>query len=210
MAQRHCCAPPAKRPSCLQGQAGAVRCAVQRGGSRRELQSLPVLTWRCCADGGWKDAAVQTMAAQLIENVRCDKAELVAMSHSTISIHSCSQLLGLTREQTVARCQSLGWGMQGDFIKPVRSAAVVSHAMSSDQLQSLTGTTFSRHRPSPPPLWNAPSRGVALQRRCCRGAAEALARLIVLSSPLCPCRHANRHLTDQRLPSCQRLWMQRH
>eukprot|EP00802_Teleaulax_amphioxeia_P016614 Tamp_16737.p1 GENE.Tamp_16737~~Tamp_16737.p1 ORF type:complete len:148 (+),score=41.93 Tamp_16737:259-702(+) len=90
------------------------------------------------ADGGWKDAAVQTMAAQLIENVRCDKAELVAMSHSTISIHSCSQLLGLTREQTVARCQSLGWGMQGDFIKPVRSAAVVSHAMSSDQLQSLT------------------------------------------------------------------------
>ena len=56
----------------------------------------------------------------------------------------------------------------------------------------------------------------AQQRRCtaealhCRGAAEALARLIVLSSPLCPCRHANRHLTDQRLPSCQRLWMQRH
>ena len=104
---------------------------------------------------------MQTMAAQLIENVRCDKTELVAMSHSTISIDSCSQLLGLTREQTVARCQSLGWGMQGDFIKPVRAAAVVSHTMSSDQLESLTGTTCFRHRPSPP-LCNASCTGVEL------------------------------------------------
>ena len=90
------------------------------------------------------------MAAQLIENVRSDTAALVAKSHSTITINSCSQLLGLTREQTVARCQSLGWVVEGDFIKPVRSTAVVPHVISSDQLQALTGNNFDTGPPHLP------------------------------------------------------------
>ena len=78
--------------------------------------------------------------AQLIEDVRNDKIELVAKSHSTISVESCSQLLGLTREQTAARCQALGWAIEGEFIKPVKSASAVTHVLNSDQLQALTGT----------------------------------------------------------------------
>jgi hypothetical protein len=105
------------------------------------------------------------MAAQLIENVRIDTAALVAKSHSTITINSCSQLLGLTREQTVARCQSLGWGIEGDFIKPVRSAAVVPHVISSDQLQALTGNNFDTGPPHLP---------------CAKRPAEALRSITLL------------------------------
>ena len=78
------------------------------------------------------------MAEQLIDNVRKEQVELVAKSHSTISIQSCSQLLGLTLEDAVARCQSMGWAVQGEFIRPIKSSAPVTQTLSADQLQALT------------------------------------------------------------------------
>jgi len=87
---------------------------------------------------GWKDAAVQGMAAKLVDDLRRDKVDLVAKSHSTISVESCAQLLGMSREEAVARCQSLGWAIEGDFIKPVKSRAVMPQLLNSDELQALT------------------------------------------------------------------------
>jgi hypothetical protein len=86
---------------------------------------------------------VKGMAAELIDDLRNQKVDLVAKSHSTISIGACSQLLGLSHEQTVIRCQSLGWTIDGDFIKPVKSSPVVAHDLNAHQLQALTGTSFT-------------------------------------------------------------------
>lgn len=87
---------------------------------------------------GWKDSQVAAMASQLVDNIRKDKVALVAKSHSTISITSCSHLLGLGPEQTVSQCKSLGWGIEGDFIKPLPMPASVSTVLNADQLQALT------------------------------------------------------------------------
>jgi len=82
---------------------------------------------------------VQGMAAKLVDDLRRDKVELVSKSHSTISVESCAQLLGMSREEAVARCQSLGWAIEGDFIKPVKSTAVMPQLLNPDELQALTG-----------------------------------------------------------------------
>jgi hypothetical protein len=79
------------------------------------------------------------MAAKLVDDLRRDKVELVSKSHSTISVESCAQLLGMSREEAVARCQSLGWAIEGDFIKPVKSTAVMPQLLNPDELQALTG-----------------------------------------------------------------------
>jgi hypothetical protein len=86
---------------------------------------------------------VQAMSLQLIDNLRQDNVKLVAKSHSSISIQSCAELLGLSHEGTVARCQSLGWSIQGDFIKPVELSSAKPQTLNADQLQALTGERSS-------------------------------------------------------------------
>ena len=53
--------------------------------------------------------------------------------------YSLEYSAGMSREETVARCQFLGWPIQGDFIKPVKSKAVMPTLLNADELQALTG-----------------------------------------------------------------------
>lgn len=138
---RFCAALPCLCPYVACGPTAAVLRASVSGCPAVPKQVLSFLR-KACDNGtlpGWKDAAVQGMAAKLVDDLRRDKVELVAKSHSTISVESCAQLLGMSREEAVARCQSLGWAIEGDFIKPVKSRAVMPQLLNSDELQALTG-----------------------------------------------------------------------
>mmetsp|Transcript_7821 Transcript_7821/g.15715 ORF Transcript_7821/g.15715 Transcript_7821/m.15715 type:complete len:202 (+) Transcript_7821:77-682(+) len=100
-------------------------------------QKLPE-AYQLLLSGQWASTTVQPLVAVLIAELRSRKLRLIADSHSSITVGSCSQLLGLTREETIARCASEGWALAGEFVQPVRTPVQPPPPVDVERLQALT------------------------------------------------------------------------
>mmetsp|Transcript_52000 Transcript_52000/g.123001 ORF Transcript_52000/g.123001 Transcript_52000/m.123001 type:complete len:202 (+) Transcript_52000:58-663(+) len=86
----------------------------------------------------WASTTVQPLVTLLIEELRSRKIQLIADSHSSIAIANCSQLLGLNRDETIARCTAEGWVVAGEFVQPTKKAIEPPTSVDIERLQALT------------------------------------------------------------------------
>uniref|UniRef100_A0A7S0DU88 CSN8/PSMD8/EIF3K domain-containing protein n=1 Tax=Hanusia phi TaxID=3032 RepID=A0A7S0DU88_9CRYP len=119
--------------------------AVKQDPEIIELWKIARLLWKQdpsafshILDPKWAQSNLGELMALLLEQLREKKLLLISQSHSTISLKSCSLLLGMSETEVQTLCMSKNWEVSGNYVKPTRPTASSEHDLSPDQLQALT------------------------------------------------------------------------
>ncbi|EKX39760.1 hypothetical protein GUITHDRAFT_154365 [Guillardia theta CCMP2712] len=119
--------------------------AVKQDPELIELWKIARLLWKQdpsafshILDPKWSQSNLGELMKLLLERLREKKLLLISRSHSSISLQSCSSLLGMSEAEAQSLCKGKNWEISGNYVKPISPPAAVEHDLNPDQLQALT------------------------------------------------------------------------